>query len=191
MLTDSPQRGPRRPATETTPLEVDGVIYLGTPYGRVVALDAETGKERGLMRCLAGNQPSERGIAYWPGDGKSGAEIVVGTMGGGKLIVLNAKTGEPVQSFAHGGILDLQTPDVMNGFPDARYDMTAPPSIYNNLVILTARVQEAPTLVPSANARAFDLRTGKLVWTFHSIPQPGEKFHDTWEGDSWGQAFRR
>jgi quinoprotein glucose dehydrogenase len=175
----------RRPASETTPLEVDGVIYLGTPYGRVVALDATTGKEIWAYDLPKGNQPSERGLAYWPGDGRSGAEIVFGTMGDGKLIALRAKTGEPVQSFANAGILDINTADVMNGFAGARYDMTAPPAIYKNLVILTARVQEAPTLGPSGNVRAFDLRTGKLAWTFHSIPQPGEKFHDTWEGDSW------
>ena len=100
----------RRPATETTPLEVDGVIYLGTRSGRVVALDAGTGKELWAYALPAGNQPSERGIAYWLGDGKPGAEIVVGTMGGGKLIVLNAKTGEPIaRASHHGGILDLQT----------------------------------------------------------------------------------
>jgi quinoprotein glucose dehydrogenase len=118
----------RQPSSETTPLEVDGVIYLGTPYGRVVALDAATGKEIWAYDLPKVNQPSERGLAYWPGYGSSGAEIVFGTMGDGKLIALHAKTGEPVQSFANAGILDINTADVMNGFAGARYDMTAPPA---------------------------------------------------------------
>ena len=175
----------RRPSSEATPLEVGGVIYLGVPYGRVVALDADTGKEIWAYDLPAGNQPPERGLAYWPGDGKARPEIVFGTMGGGKLIALDAKTGEPVKGFGKDGIVDLKTPDVMNGFAHALYDTVAPPSLYKNLVIMNSRVQEQPAHGPSGDVRAFDVRTGRLAWTFHSIPRPGEKFHDTWEGDSW------
>ena len=71
-------------------------MYLGVPYGRVVALDADSGKELGIYTLPKGNQPPTRGLAYWPGDGKHDPEIVFGTTLGGKLIALNAKTGTPV-----------------------------------------------------------------------------------------------
>jgi quinoprotein glucose dehydrogenase len=175
------------PWSEQTPLVIKGVMYLGTPYGRVVALDADTGKEIWVYELPAGNLPATRGLAYWPGTGSQPAQIMVGTQLSGKLIALNAKTGKPVEGFADHGILDLKTPDVLNGFPalGTSYDMVAPPSIYKNLVILNNRVQEQPVKGASGDVRAFDVRTGKHVWTFHTIPRPGEKGFGTWEGDSW------
>jgi quinoprotein glucose dehydrogenase len=175
------------PWSEQTPLVVHGVMYLGVPYGRVVALDADSGKELWVYTLPKGNQPPTRGLAYWPGDSKHDPELVFGTTLGGKLIALDARTGTPIASFGDNGIVDLKTPDVMNGIPSAAYDMVAPPSIYKNLAILNTRVQEAPVKGASGDVRAFDVLTGKHVWTFHTIPGPGQKFHDTWEGDSWKQ----
>ena len=82
------------PWSEQTPLVVHGVMFLGVPYGRVVALDAESGKELWVYTLPKGNQPPTRGLAYWPGDSKHDAEIVFGTTLGGKLIALDAKTGK-------------------------------------------------------------------------------------------------
>ena len=73
----------------------------------------------------------------------------------------------------------------MNGYPRAQYGFSAPPLIFRNLVITGSRVQENPTLGAAGDVRAWDARTGKPVWTFHSVPRPGEFGHDTWEGDSW------
>ena len=71
--------------------------------------------------------------------------------------------------------------------PNAYYGYSSPANIYKNLAIIGSRVQEAPSKGAAGDVRAWDMRTGKLVWTFHSIPRPGEKFHDTWDGDSWQQ----
>jgi quinoprotein glucose dehydrogenase len=172
-----------RPWSEQTPLVINSVMFLGTPYGRVLALDADTGKELWVYNLPMSNQPSTRGLAYWPGDNGHAPEIVFGTQLG-LLIALDAKTGQPVKGFANDGILDLKTPDVMKGFK-GEYGMSAPPNIYKNLIILNSRVQERPQLGPSGDVRAVDARTGKFVWTFHTIPSAGEKFNGTWEGDSW------
>lgn len=174
-----------RPYSEATPLEVHGVVYLGVPYGRVVALDSSNGKELWAYQLPPGNQPPMRGLAYWPGDEKKRPELLFGTEVGGKLIALDARNGAPVKGFGKNGIVDLRTPDVMNGFPAAQYDFVAPPTIYKNIVIMNSRVQEQPVLGASGDVRAFDVRTGKLVWRFHTIPRPGEPFHDTWSDDSW------
>jgi quinoprotein glucose dehydrogenase len=174
-----------RPYSEATPLAVNGIIYLGTPYGRVVALDGVSGKELWVHELPPGNQPPMRGIAYWPGDKSTAPELIFGSQLGGKLIALDAKTGVPARRFGTDGMVDLRTPDMMNGYSAAQYDFVAPPTIYKNLVIMNSRVQEQPVLGPSGDVRAFDVRTGKLVWTFHTIPRPGEPFHDSWADDSW------
>ncbi len=103
------------------------------------------------------------------------------------MIALDARTGAPSKGFGENGIVDTKTPEIMNGLPDAFYGYSAPPTIYKNLAITGSRVQEAPSKGAAGDARAWDVVTGKLVWTFHSIPRPGEKFHDTWEGDGWKQ----
>jgi quinoprotein glucose dehydrogenase len=172
--------------TETTPLKIGNVLYLGTPYGRVVALDADTGAQIWVYTLPAKDNPPLRGLNYWAGSGRAGPRILFGTLGG-RLIALDAKTGLPVQGFGENGVVNLKTPEVMNGFPNAPYGVTSPGAIYRNLIILGARVQEAPALGPSGDVRAYNVRDGRLVWTFHAIPQPGERGHDTWEGDSWKQ----
>jgi quinoprotein glucose dehydrogenase len=181
-----PTSGRGANTTETTPLKIGGTLYLGTPYGRIVALDADTGKELWTYALPQGDNPPLRGINYWPGGGGGRPQIMFGTIGG-RLIALEAKTGQPVKGFGENGIVNLKTPEIMNGFPNASYGVTSPGAIYKNLIILGARVPEGPQLGPSGDVRAFDVRTGKLAWTFHSIPRPGEMGHDTWEGDSWKQ----
>ncbi|HTG38774.1 PQQ-binding-like beta-propeller repeat protein, partial [Sphingomonas sp.] len=170
-------------ASEATPLVVDGTMYLSTPYKRVVALDAATGKERWAFTFPGNDQPPTRGVAYWPGDGKTGARIVFGTRTG-KLYALDAKTGQPATGFGEAGFINMKTPEVMNG-TRAPLSMSSPPAIYKNLIITGSRVQEMPVKGASGDVRAWDAVTGKLVWTFHTIPQPGEPNFGTWEGDSW------
>lgn len=168
-------------ASEDTPLVVGDSMYVSTPYGRVVALDAETGKERWAYQVPGGDQPATRGVSYWPG---RNPEIVFGTRAG-LLIVLHAETGAPVKNFGKGGVLDLHSNAVMQGFPDAALGITSAPVIYKDLIITGSRVQEMPQQGASGQVRAFDVRTGREVWHFNGVPQPGEKFHDSWEGDSW------
>lgn len=170
--------------SEATPVVANGLLYLSTPYGRVVALNDETGAEVWAYALPQGDQPATRGVEYWPGAGQAAPRIVLTTRAG-KLVELSAKTGEPVKTFGSGGILDLKTPDVMNGYPNAYYGFSSPPLIYKDLVITGSRVQEQPSLGAAGDVRAWDVRTGKLVWTFHSVPRPGEYGHDTWERTSW------
>jgi quinoprotein glucose dehydrogenase len=168
-------------SSEDTPLVVGGLMYVSTPYGRVVALDAETGQERWAYDVPNGDQPATRGVSYWPG---KNPEIVFGTRAG-LLIALHAQSGAPVKSFGKDGVLDLHADRVMQGFPGAALGITSAPVIYRDLIITGSRVQETPQQGASGQVRAFDVRTGREVWHFNGVPQPGEKFHDSWEGDSW------
>jgi quinoprotein glucose dehydrogenase len=168
-------------ASQNTPLVIKGVMYVSTPYGRVVALDAATGKQRWTYRVPGGDQPATRGVAYWPGPRP---QIVFGTQRG-LLIALHAENGAPVAGFGKDGVVDLRSKAVMQGFPNAFFGITSAPVIYRNLVITGSRTQEAPQQGASGQVRAFDVRTGREVWHFNGVPQPGEKFHDTWEGKSW------
>jgi quinoprotein glucose dehydrogenase len=170
--------------SEATPLMVNGVVYLPTPFNRVVALDAESGKQLWEYVIDHGDNASTRGVAYWPGDAKNGPRIVFGTAGG-SLIALNAKTGKPVAGFGDNGIVDMK-PGVIDGFPNGRFGLSSPPTIYKNVVITGARVQESPSLGPAGDTRGWDVVTGKLLWQFHSVPHPGEQGIETWETpDSW------
>ena len=168
-------------ASEDTPLVVKGVMFVSTPYGRVVALDAATGVQRWAFSVPGNDQPATRGVSYWPG---ARPEIVFGTRGG-LLIALHAENGAPVAGFGKNGVLDLHSDAVMQGFPKAALGITSAPVIYKNLIITGSRNQEMPQQGASGQVRAFDVRTGKEVWHFNGVPQPGEKFHDSWEGESW------
>jgi quinoprotein glucose dehydrogenase len=169
-------------ASETTPLVVNGVMYITTPYGRVVALDPTTGKEVWVFQVPAGN-PSTRGVEYWPGDAKVPPQIIFGT-GNGRLYSLDAKTGLPTETFGDKGSLDMNTPEILGGMTGS-VGLSSPPTIYRNLIITGSRNQENPPRGPLGDVRAWDVHSGKLVWTFRSVPQAGEKFNDTWAGDSW------
>jgi quinoprotein glucose dehydrogenase len=170
--------------SEATPLMVNGVLYLPTPFNRVVALDAASGKQIWEYLVPNNDNASTRGVAYWPGDGKLEPRIVFGTAGG-SLIALSAKTGKPIPGFGNNGAVDLR-PGVADDFPSSRVGMSSPPSIYKNVIITGLRVQEQPTRGPSGDTRGWDVVTGKLLWQFHSVPHPGEQGIETWEtADSW------
>jgi quinoprotein glucose dehydrogenase len=169
-------------ASEVTPLVINGVMYISTPHARVVAVDPTNGREIWSYQ-LPSSVPSTRGVEYWSGDSHTPAQIVFGSSEG-KLYSLNAKTGKPNNDFGDNGIVNLNTPEILHGLP-GRDGLSSPPIVYKNLVITGGTTQENPPRGPAGDVRAWDMHTGKLVWTFHSIPQPGEKYHDTWAGDSW------
>lgn len=172
---------PRQSAS--TPLVIDGVMYMATAYNRIVALDADSGRE--LWVKDIGHAPATRGIAYWPGTRELPPQIIFGTADGSSLLMsLNAKTGDYVPGFGNGGMVDLRQ-GVGEKFPKLRVALSSPPAIYKHLAITGNHSQESPSLGPSGDVRAWDLRNGRLVWTFHTVPRPGEPNHDAWKNDQW------
>jgi quinoprotein glucose dehydrogenase len=174
-----------RSAFETTPLYIDGVLYLTTPFNRIVALEPETGREiwsfdPKIDRKQSINLYISRGCSYWT-DGKS-RRLLYGTQMG-KLYAIDAGTGKPDPAFGEGGAIDLRK-GVADEFPDRGYGVTSAPAIYKDLVITGAWVSDGEPRGPSGDVRAFDVRTGKLVWAFHTVPRPGEYGYDTWDAGS-------
>jgi quinoprotein glucose dehydrogenase len=173
---------------ESTPIVIDGTLYFSTPSNRVIALDAETGQEIWQFDPQAGRTGprqffQHRGVAYWQSKTGEDRRILYGTYDG-RLIALDAKTGKPCREFGKDGTVDLRA-GIADAYPGAEYSVTSPPAIYQDLVITGAAVPEYPSRGPSGAVRAFDVRSGKLVWTFHTIPRPGEMGHESWEGDAW------
>jgi quinate dehydrogenase (quinone) len=173
---------------ESTPLIVDGVLYFSTPSNRVIALDAETGAEIWTYDPQAGSGKSRRyyqhrGVSYWQSKTGQDRRVIFGTFDG-RLIELDARTGALSKEFGNGGTIDLRA-GWEGDQPNALYSVTSAPAIYKDLVITGAMVPEFPSRGPSGSVRAFDVRTGKMAWTFHTIPRPGEQGHQSWRGDDW------
>lgn len=178
----APSRGGGRRSSQATPIVVKGTMYMPTPFGSIVALVPETGKEIWSYKLPHG-QPARRGVAYWPGDSKTPASIIFGTSDG-RLVSLNAETGKPTVGFGVDGSIDIKT-DIQNGIPHAQFDVTSPVTIYKDLAITSGQVQEAPAAGSSGDTRAWDVHTGQQVWRFHSVPHAGEIGNETWPGTSW------
>ena len=185
---------------ESTPLMIDGVLYFTTQTSRAIAVDAETGKEIWVFdpfaKAVGANRPhypvANRGAAYWVGTSpvncrgeghKPDQRIFYATLDG-RLFALDSGTGQPCRGFGDEGAVNLRE-GVADNYPQAPYDDTSPPVVYKDLVITGSQLQEYPSKGPSGDVRAFDARTGKVVWRFHTVPRPGELGHDTWQGDSW------
>jgi glucose dehydrogenase len=158
-------------------------MYLTSQNSHVIALQPETGKEIWNFDPRVARARENRGVSYWPGDEQRQPRILLST-GDGKLFALNAKTGKPEAEFGVNGIVDL-TAGITDEFPKASYAITSPPAIFRNLVIVGPSTQEGPSRGPRSDPRAFDVRTGKLVWRFHTVPQPGEPGNETWGPDGW------
>ncbi|HJQ31113.1 MAG TPA: pyrroloquinoline quinone-dependent dehydrogenase [Pyrinomonadaceae bacterium] len=185
---------PFQASFSTTPLVVAGVMYLTTPSSRVIALDAETGRELWKFDPQAESKTrgfnSHRGVAYWEGPAAGGKgrdrRILFGTVDG-RLIALDAETGKPRADFGNGGAVDLRANGAGGGADDPTWGarVTSPPAVYRDLVIVGWGLPEAPATGPSGDVRAYDVRTGALKWTFHTVPRPGEFGNETWAGESW------
>jgi glucose dehydrogenase len=175
---------------ESVPLVVSGRMYVTWPFCHVAALDPETGQQ--LWKYTAPHCPyrgpglsSMRSMAYWPGDKARAARILFGTEEG-ELYALDAKTGAPVEEFGVHGIVDLKTHEVMKSYPRMHYGLTSAPLVYEDLVITGSHIDdETGSKGPAGDVRAWDVRSGKLMWTFHTVPRPGEKGHEAWTGDTW------
>ena len=186
-------------AFEATPLMVDGVLYFTTSTSQVMAVDAETGKQLWVFdpdpkesgTQAAEPQPRRRLIGRdsrpFPAGRRNPNSIsAFSTSPRTRACLLSIPNpAGPARASAMAGSIDLRV-GVADKWPaSARYNSTSPPTIYKDLVITGSEVQEFPSKGPSGDVRAFDVRTGKLVWTFHTVPRAGEVGHDTWEDDSW------
>jgi glucose dehydrogenase len=168
--------------TEAVPIVANGILYTPTVRHNIVALEPETGKE--IWKYDLGKVAAPlRGVTYWPGDKESPPQILAGTSDG-RLLAINARTGKLVPGFGKEGAVDLRA-GVADKFPDAAYHMASPGTVYRNLIITGAQGKEDDAPGPAMDVRAWDLRTGKLVWTFHPIPHPGEAGYETWPKDYW------
>ena len=177
---------------ECTPVVVDGVMFITTNHSRVVALDAETGKqlwEFDPVRFEASKHPLasggvNRGLAYWS-DGKvNGERRILHGFADGRLFSLDAVTGEPDEAFGVGGAKDLRE-DLDGDFSKMPYGPTSAPAIFEDLVIVGFSCGEGPGPSAPGDVRAFDVKSGKQVWRFHTVPRKGEFGNDTWADDSW------
>ena len=185
---------------EGTPIVVKGVLYATAGTRRsVIALDAATGEllwvhryPEGPRGAAAPRQLSGRGLAYWS-DGRGGDRILYVTPGY-RLIALDAKTGQIVKSFGKDGVVDMKVGAVYGA--DKQIDLVtgeiglhATPTVVKNVVLVGSAMKEGMTITTHDNTkglvRAYDARTGKVLWTFHTIPRPGEPGNDTWLDNSW------
>jgi quinoprotein glucose dehydrogenase len=185
---------------ESTPLVVKGVLFTtGGTRRSVVALDARTGEQlwvyqfrEGKRAAIAPRQLSGRGVSYWT-DGKGDDRIVFVTTGY-RLIELNAHTGTPIPGFGKDGMVDLKVGmttgtgkqiDLENG----EAGLHSTPLVVKDVVIVGSSFKEGMTVVTHDNTkglvRAYDAHNGKLLWTFNTIPRPGEFGNETWENGSW------
>lgn len=188
--THLPEYGTTPGVFESTPLMIDGVLYVTTPYNNIAAVDAETGKELWrfdgqaykLGQVLAGSGWRLRGTAFW----RDGGKLRVFLNSRNQLFSLDAQTGKPVSSFGDNGVTSLT-----QGLPrisEIKYVLqTSPPIVYKDLVIVGSQIPDRVQLPdPIGYVQAFNARTGKRVWAFSVIPQsakdPGAA---TWENESW------
>jgi quinoprotein glucose dehydrogenase len=169
---------------EAIPIVIGNSMYITSSYGEVIALNATTGAELWKYKLPDNDTPAERGVAYWKGAKGFPAAVVFGSRMG-RLYQVNAKTGALIDGFGEHGIVNLKTPEVMGTSPNYPYGQPAVPVIYKNLIITGAGTPDAaPNVGAKGDTRAWDAKTGKRVWTFHTTPRPGEYGYDTWGGDS-------
>jgi quinoprotein glucose dehydrogenase len=185
---------------EGTPIMVKGVLYTTAGTRRsVVALDPKTGElmwvyslREGQRAAIAPRQLSGRGLSYWT-DGQGDDRVMFVTTGY-RLVALNAHTGQPIAGFGKSGMVDLKEGMVTGtgqqiDLETGEAGLHSTPLVVKDVVIVGSSFKEGMTVVSHNNTkglvRAFDARTGKLLWTFNTIPRPGEFGNETWENNSW------
>ncbi len=174
---------------ECTPIMIDGVLFITTANRRVFALDAATGKEIWSFDPPESKYPLasggvNRGVAYWRDGSDSGVARIFHGTSDGRLFSLDARTGELDQKFGTGGVKDLRE-DLEPHVQDLSYGPTSAPAICRDRVVMGFSCGEGPGIAAPGDIRAFDARTGKQAWRFHTVPRPGEHGNNTWAGDSW------
>jgi quinoprotein glucose dehydrogenase len=190
----NPKVGPSR-ANESTPLMVGGTLYTSTSLSQVAAIDAATGVTKWVfdpkiyengLGLPANDGWLHRGVAYWRnGDD----ERIVILTAFAQMIALDAKTGKPIPTFGNDGRLDLAQ-DLRRPVDRDYYTMSSPPVIVRGVIVAGSSVMDwwghRPS--PPGDVRGFDVVTGRLLWTFHTVAQGEESGVETWENESWKEA---
>ena len=203
----SPEFATRRAkrALEVTPLVIDGRMYVSTPLGRVMALDPETGREiwkfdPRIDRNVGFGDFTNRGVSYWadrnltPGAACS-RRVIIATIDG-RLISLDAERGVRCAGFGDSGSVNLRATLRNKPFETAEYEMTSPPAVVNDLIVVGSAVADNSRIdAASGEVRAFDARTGALRWTWDPVPQDstdaawttwiGPRAHQTGAANAW------
>ena len=190
----NPKIGPTR-ANESTPLMVGRTLYTSTSLSEVAAIDAATGASKWVfdpkvyengLGIPANDGWLHRGVAYWR-DGDDERIVILTAFA--QLISLDARTGTPVPSFGTNGRVDLAQ-GLRRPVDRDYYTMTSPPVIVRNVIVVGSSVMDwwAHRLSPPGDVRGFDVRTGRQLWTFNTVPQAGEPGVETWENDSWREV---
>ena len=165
----------------SSPIVVRGVIYGRGRNGSLVALEATTGKERWVRENMTGM--TSRGMNYW--ESADGREQRLIFAMNGLLQEVDAATGKSVLSFGTNGVVDLRVGlDGRDPETIGNIQSSIPGEVFQNLVIVGSATGEG-YMSPPGDIRAYDVITGKLVWTFHTVPRPGEFGYDTWPKDAW------
>ncbi len=185
----------RPPALEVTPLVVDGLMYISTPTGHVIALDPATGTER--WRFDAAVNPhrgygdfASRGVTYWrdarPANGRPCARRIFAATIDARLYALDAGSGKPCAGFGTNGAVDLRAGLRVPPLEFEFYEVTSPPAVVGDLVITGSAIADNTSFAPaSGEVRAFDARSGALRWTFDPVPQDSaDPAYKTWQGGS-------
>lgn len=173
-----------RSQIQCSPIIVDGVLYASSPTLAIFALNAGTGEE--LWRfdpsesgVVPGSLGINRGVTYWS-DGED-ARILFAV--GASLLAVDARTGLLVDSFGTRGVVDLRAGFADRDASDLFVGSNTPGSVFEDLLIVPTRVSEGNPAAPG-DIRAFNVRTGEIAWTFHTIPRPGQFGADTWPADA-------
>jgi len=178
---------------EITPLIIGGVMYISTPASpnnpdlkaSVTALNPETGAL--LWKYESPLNIHGRGLAYWRGDATTAPRLFFGT-DRGYLMAVDVTTGQLAPDFGLNGRIDAYVgvaSEVVGESRRSSFTLPNPATVYENLVITGARPGESGPPAPRGDIRAWDARTGRLVWSFHTIPMPGEPNSETYVGDEW------
>jgi quinoprotein glucose dehydrogenase len=180
-------------AFECTPLVVENKLIFTTPYNRLIALDPENGTElwkydpRIKKNRRFGNMLINRGVAYWKdtaAQSNHNTRVFMGTLDA-RLIAINVDNGKPIKEFGSKGIINLL--EGIEHLTDSwEYNITSPPTVIGDILIIGSSITDIVRRIqPSGVVRAYDARTGKLLWRFNTIPKPGEAGNETWENESW------
>ncbi|HKP15534.1 MAG TPA: PQQ-binding-like beta-propeller repeat protein, partial [Gemmatimonadaceae bacterium] len=185
-------RNPRR-SLEATPIVVDGVMYLITPLGRIIALDPETGRERWVYdaqvdRTIGFGDHTSRGVSAWLDPSRAMGQPcrmrIIAAIVDARLLSMDAATGRLCQDFGDKGTVDLRRGLRNPPFETSEYEQTSPPVVVNGMIVVGSAVADNQQVDgATGEVRAFDVRTGALRWTWHPVPNDAaDPAHGTWRG---------